>query len=95
MADISLRSEDLEDLARDMKSWKERISSLNSRLKSQISTMSGWKDPQHAMFLNAVSMTHKQLEFSAKNLEMMANNLHMYAQQQQEMNRQFAAQLNR
>lgn len=93
MAVINLTSDDLKTLSRHMLKWKEDLSSLNSRLRSQILTMDGWRDPQFAMFLNAIEMTSAQIETYARNMEAMAKGLNVYANQQNEMNAQFRSQI--
>lgn len=93
MAQINLTSDDLTELARLMLKWKEELRSLNSRLTSQIKTMDGWRDPQFAMFLNAIEMTSQQLESYIRNMEHMGQSLKVYANQQHEMNAQFRAQI--
>lgn len=93
MAQINLTSEDLTELSNLMMKWREELRSLNSRLTSQIKTMDGWRDPQFAMFLNAIEMTSHQLESYIKNMEQMGKSLKIYANQQKEMNAQFRAQM--
>lgn len=93
MAVINLTSDDLKTLSRHMLKWKEDLSSLNSRLRTQIRSMDGWRDPQFAMFLNAIEMTSAQIETYARNMEAMSKSLNIYANQQKEMNAQFRSQI--
>lgn len=93
MAIINLTSDDLETLSRHMQRWKEELSLLNSRLRSQIKTMDGWRDPQFYMFLNTIEMTSAHVESYVKNMEAIGRSLHLYAEQQKEMNAQFCSQL--
>lgn len=94
MATINLTSEDLEQLSRQLQSWKNEISNTNNKVKSTIQQMDGWKDPQYQMFLNAVTMTHEQLAQYAENMEQLARALKMYAQQQRQMVQEFNSNMN-
>ena len=93
MAQINLTSDDLTSLSNLMMKWRDELRSLNGRLCSQIKTMDGWRDPQFAMFLNAIEMTSRQLESYIKNMEHMGKSLKVYANQQKEMNAQFRSQM--
>lgn len=93
MAQINLTSEDLKNLSNLMVKWKVDMNDLNSRLKSQIKSMEGWRDPQFIMFLNAIETTSAQLQTYIKNMEHMGKSLSIYAEQQREMNAQFRSQI--
>lgn len=94
MATINLTAEDLEQLSRQLQSWKTDICNINNRVKNTIQSMDGWRDPQYQMFLNAVTMTHGQLAQYAESMEQLARTLKLYAQQQREMVQQFNNNMN-
>lgn len=93
MAQINLTSEDLTDLSRLMIKWRDDMNNLNTRLRSQIKNMDGWRDPQFMMFLNAIETTSSQLQTYIKNMEQMGKSLKIYADQQKEINAHFRSQM--
>ena len=93
MAQINLTSEDLTDLSRLMIKWRDNMNNLNSRLRTQIKNMDGWRDPQFMMFLNAIETTSAQLQTYIKNMEQMGKSLKIYAEQQKEINAHFRSQM--
>lgn len=93
MAQINLTSEDLTDLSRLMIKWRDDMNNLNTRLRSQIKNMDGWRDPQFMMFLNAIETTSSQLQTYIKNMEQMGKSLKIYAEQQKEINAHFRSQM--
>lgn len=93
MAQINLTSDDLTELSNLMMKWRDELSSLNGRLCCQIRTMDGWRDPQFAMFLNAIEITSQQLENYIENMEKMGKSLKIYANQQKEINAHFRSQI--
>lgn len=94
MATINLTAEDLEQLANQLLAWKRNLSATNSKVKSTITQMDGWRDPQYQMFLNAIGMTHGQLNQYAASMEKLARSLKQYAQQQKELVSRFCNQVN-
>lgn len=93
MAQINLTSEDLTDLSRLMIKWRDDMNNLNTRLRTQIKNMDGWRDPQFMMFLNAIETTSSQLQTYIKNMEQMGKSLKIYADQQKEINAHFRSQM--
>lgn len=93
MAQINLTSEDLTDLSRLMIKWRDDMNNLNTRLRTQIKNMDGWRDPQFMMFLNAIETTSSQLQTYIKNMEQMGKSLKIYAEQQKEINAHFRSQM--
>ena len=93
MAQINLTSEDLTDLSRLMIKWRDDMNNLNTRLRTQIKNMDGWRDPQFMMFLNAIDTTSSQLQTYIKNMEQMGKSLKIYADQQKEINAHFRSQM--
>ena len=93
MAQINLTSEDLKNLSNLMHKWRYDMNNLNSRLRTQIKNMEGWRDPQFIMFLNAIETTSAQLQTYIKNMEHMGKSLSIYAEQQREINAQFRSQM--
>lgn len=95
MARIQLTAEDLESLAYQLRSWTSDIENLNNQIKNTIVQMDGWRDPQHIMFLNAVTMTHDQLKQYAESMAELARALKAYAQLQEDTVRSFRSDMNR
>lgn len=69
------------------------MNNLNTRLRTQIKNMDGWRDPQFMMFLNAIETTSSQLQTYIKNMEQMGKSLKIYADQQKEINAHFRSQM--
>ncbi|MCI7697997.1 MAG: hypothetical protein MSQ05_01185 [Akkermansia sp.] len=95
MAKIQLTAEDLERLASQLRTWTSDIENLNNQIKNTIAQMDGWRDPQHVMFLNAVTMTHAQLKQYADCMVQLARALKVYAQLQEDSVRSFRSDMNR
>lgn len=95
MPNIQLTAEDLESLAAQLRTWTSDITSLNNQIKNTITQMDGWRDPQHVMFLDSVTMTHAQLKQYADGMEQLARALKTYAQLQKETVRIFRSDMNK
>lgn len=93
MATINLSSEQLQELSRQLDSWRQEIVCTNSSIKSTISMVEGWKDPQYQMFQSAIVMTHNQLEQYCNSLETLSKNLRLYAEQQRDINSSFGSNI--
>lgn len=89
MAYINLTVDDLIHLSNMMMKWREELHILNERLRSQVRTMEGWRDPQFIMFLHAIEMASNHMETYMMNMEQMGKSLKMYANQQKEANSSF------
>lgn len=89
MANINLTSEQLEQLARQLQSWKNDISITSKQIKSTVAMVDGWKDPQFAMFKGSIEMTYAQLEQYCTSLDGLSRNLKLYAEQQKDVNSNF------
>lgn len=79
MAKISASPEELSSLSNQMTKWSVDLKELNSKLKNLIRFMDGWRDPQHAMFLQSVEMTSRQVESYARTMETMGTSLKTYS----------------
>ncbi|MGN0820695.1 MAG: WXG100 family type VII secretion target [Akkermansia sp.] len=95
MPNIQLTAEDLERLASQLRTWTSDITNLNNQIKNTITQMDGWRDPQHVMFLNAVTMSHAQLKQYADGMEQLARALKTYAQLQEDTVKSFRSDMNR
>lgn len=95
MAKIQLTADDLERLAFQLLTWTSDIKNLNNQIKNTIAQMDGWSDPQHVMFLNAVTMSHAQLKQYAEGMVQLARALKVYAQLQEDSVRSFRSDMNR
>lgn len=94
MAIVNLSPEEMAEMANRLQSWRMSLSELNNGVKNTISQMDGWKDPQHAMFLQTVEITHAQLVQYMESLERFANSMNTYARQQIEMREELRRQIN-
>lgn len=94
MAIINLTSEQLDQLSRQLTSWKQEIAYTNRSIRNTVAMVDGWKDPQFAMFKGAIEMTYAQLEQYCNSLEGLAKSLKMYSDQQKEVNSSFGQNIN-
>lgn len=94
MAKVNVTPEELRELSRTMRRWKQKLSSLNSKLENRVRNMSGWQDPQHVMFLNAIEMTARQISGYARTMERMSESLNRYAEALDDGMKTFRANIN-
>lgn len=81
-------------MASKLSSWKISLSQLNQGVRTTIAEMSGWRDPQHAMFLQTVEMTNAQLTQYIESIERLAMSMQRYAQQQIEYREELKRRIN-
>ena len=93
MAKITASPEELASLSNQMKRWSEDLKGLNFKLKNLIRNMEGWRDPQHAMFLQAVEMTSRQMESYTRTMETMGVSLKLYSNKLKDFSSSFRSNM--
>lgn len=87
MAEIDISTEDLRELASDMKRWADDMKSIASDMRNRVDDMEDWNDKRSVQFREAVFTTAQQLGIHLDNFIKLSKFLTKYAERQEEAER--------
>lgn len=87
MADISITTEDLTQLASEMRHWAQDMKFISSHMRSQSDRVQEWTDQRAVQFREVATMTAQQLDIQLDNFTQMARFLDKYAKHQADAER--------
>ncbi len=94
MSRVRITTENLLQVASQMKSWSEKMKSIADNMKSRVNNMKDWNDPRAEQFRQQAIMTAQQLALNIDNFTKIAGFLQKYAKMQEEAERSQRARMN-